>query len=274
MYQFLYPEPVVDRVALRAETRRMVEASPLIKACAAGHLESIQAMLLGTWPYVEGFEKAIDRQVARLPVKRLISRFGQPRIREFFREANMVVREMKEEEGSHAELWRQSAEQVDLVLDSREPVEGVKQLLRSAWNDDAVQFFCWLAGTEYIAEELAAFLCGSPAFLAHFPGNRWMWGDAHAAEHDGPSHLEIDEDLARAFHGSTDAGEVGRDLSKNIRACQQLFWVAGEDVLRGCIRPANPAPSNRRRVANTAAGSKALSFLAPLSPLALIGSEF
>jgi hypothetical protein len=274
MYQFLYPEPIVDRVALRTEARHWVETSTLLQACAAGHLESIQAMLAKVWPYVEGFEKAIDQQVARLPLKRLVSHFGQQRIREFFREARLAVREMKEEEGAHAELWRQSAEQLHVVLDGSEPVDGVKHLLKSAWNNDPVQFFCWLAGTEYIAEELAAYLCGSPAFLTHFPGNRWIWADAHLAEHDGASHLEIDEDLARAFHASTDVDEVGRDLSKNIRTCQQLFWVAGEDVLRSCMRPANQAPITRRRVANTAASSKTLSFLSPLSPLALIGSEF
>ncbi len=190
----------------------------------------MHALLTGFWPYVDGFERAIDRQVARMPIKPLVQRFGRERIRNFFCEARLSVRDMKEEEGSHAELWRCGAEELGVVLGEEPTVRAVQDLLDHAWTDDPMRFFCWLAGTEYVAEELARFLCGSPRFLARFPGRRWSWGEAHLAEHDGPSHREIDEDLAQAYHKSSKPLEVRRDMSATIRRCIGLFWTAGQGV--------------------------------------------
>lgn len=238
MYAFLHAEPVVDRQALRAEARAIVESSALIRACGEGQLDAIHALLVGFWPYVEGFERAIDWQVARMPIKPLINRFGRERVRAFFHEARLTVREMKEEEGSHAALWQRGADQLGVTLGEAEPVDGVKRLLEKAWVSDPMLFFCWLAGTEYIAEELARYLCNSPRFLAVFPGNRWLWGEAHVAEHEGPSHLEIDEDLARAYHASEDSAEVSRDMSEAMRDCEHGFFAAGQDVLSTLMQAA------------------------------------
>jgi len=231
MYALLFAEPAVDREALRAHARGEVEGSTLIRACAAGEKQAVRALLQGFWPFVQAFEHAIDRQVGRLPLRPLIQRFGQSRIRHFFAEARAAVREMKEEEGSHAGLWQKGAEQLGVDLTEASPVAGVDALLDNASGDDPVEFFCWLAGTEYIAEELAAYLCGSPAFLSLFPKRRWLWGEAHTAEHDGPSHLEIDEDLARAYHPASNPALAGAALSAQIRQCQRLFGAAAEDVM-------------------------------------------
>ena len=249
MYALLHSEPVVDRQALRAEARAVIESLPLIRACAEGRLDAIHALLIGFWPYVEGFELAIDRQVARMPIKPLIQRFGRDRVRAFFHEARVTVREMKEEEGSHAALWQRGADQLGITLGEVEPVNGVKRLLENAWVDDPMLFFCWLAGTEYIAEELARYLCNSPRFLAVFPDNRWHWGEAHLAEHEGPSHLEIDEDLALAYHPSVDAAEAGADLSKVIRDCEEVFWVAGQDVFLNLMQTWTVAAGKARPAA-------------------------
>src|SRR5690348_11019956 len=100
MYSFLHAAPVVDRAALRSRAQGVIEGLPLIRACAAGQSSAIRALLVGFWPYVEGFEQAIDRQVVRMPIKPLVQRFGRERIRTFFGEARLSVREMKEEEGS------------------------------------------------------------------------------------------------------------------------------------------------------------------------------
>jgi len=57
-----------------------------------------------------------------------------------------------------------------------------------------------LAGTEFVAEELSAYLTRQPAYLQQFSRKRWIWGEVHLIPHDdGPSHLEIDLDLARAY---------------------------------------------------------------------------
>lgn len=91
MHAFLHAEPVVDRQALRAAARAIVESSALIRACGEGQLDAIHALLVGFWPYVEGFERAIDWQVARMPIKPLINRFGRERVRAFFHEARLTV---------------------------------------------------------------------------------------------------------------------------------------------------------------------------------------
>src|SRR5206468_3944592 len=109
MYEFFFAEPVVDRAALRARARAEVAGAALLRECAAGHLAAVQAMLLGAWPFVEAFETAIDLQVKRLTIRPLIARFGQARVKRFFEQARAAVREMREEEGSHAALWRASA---------------------------------------------------------------------------------------------------------------------------------------------------------------------
>src|SRR5262245_56681377 len=107
MYTLLFPQSITDRNGLRAAAREIIESSPLMHACASGEFDAVHALLVGYWPFVAGFEKAIDRQVLRMPVKRLVNRFGRQRVRAFLRGASAAVREMKEEEGSHAELWRQ-----------------------------------------------------------------------------------------------------------------------------------------------------------------------
>jgi hypothetical protein len=231
MYALLFAEPVIDRSALRSQARDEVEGSVLIRACAAGERAAAAALLREFWPFVQAFELAIDRQVGRLQLRPLIQRFGQARIRTFFADARAAVREMREEEGSHADLWRRGAEQLGVGLREADPVPGVAALLDNASVDDPVEFFCWLAGTEYIAEELAAFLCSAPAFLSLFPERRWLWGEVHTAEHDGPSHLEIDEDLARAYHPASSPALAGTALSAQIRRCQRLFGEAARDVV-------------------------------------------
>jgi hypothetical protein len=231
MYAFLFAEPIVDRFALRAQARDEVEGSILIRACAAGERTAAAALLREFWPFVQAFELAIDRQVGRLPLRPLIQRFGQARIRTFFADARAAVRGMKEEEGSHADLWRRGAEQLGVGLCEADPAPGVATLLDNASVDDPVEFFSWLAGTEYIAEELAAFLCNAPPFVSLFPGTRWLWGEAHMAEHEGPSHLEIDEDLARAYHPASNPALAGTALSAHIRRCQRLFGEAARSVM-------------------------------------------
>ena len=237
MYEFLFAEPVVDRKALRTQARAQVVGAPLLRACAAGEVRAVHALLQGAWPFVEGFEKAIDVQVKRLPIRPLIARFGQARIKRFFSQARAAVREMREEEGSHAALWRESAAATAVDLSNIEPVDGVQALLDGAEATDPVEFFCWLAGTEYIAEELAAYLCDSPAFLAVFPDCRWSWGEAHTRHHEGASHLEIDEDLARAYHPAPDPGKAGAALSAYIGRCIGMFGASAADIMVRHLTP-------------------------------------
>lgn len=240
MYEFLFAEPVVDRAALRAQARAEVVGAPLLRECAAGHVPAMRAMLLGAWPFVAAFEQAIDLQVKRLPMRPLIARFGHGRMKRFFAQARAAVREMREEEGSHAALWRASAASIGVDLAQSVTVGGVQALLEGAETTDPVEFFCWLAGTEYIAEEMAGYLCASPAFLAVFPDRTWSWGDAHTMQHEGASHLEIDEDLARAYHPASDPAMAGAALSAHVRRCIRMFGASAVDIM-ACYLPLRAA---------------------------------
>ena len=230
MYTLLYREPVVVRHAVRACVRERLQANPLIAACGDGDRGAVRAMLAGLWPFVQSFELAIDRQVARLPLKPLVARFGREPTHAYFKAASAAVREMKEEEGCHSELWRDGARELGVDLAGRGSVPGVAALVAAADTTDPVAFFCWLAGTEYVAEEVAAYLCSSKRFLNVFPGGRWTWGDAHTEQHEGASHLEIDEDLARAYHPEDDDAAAGATLTAGLDHCQQLFMAAADDV--------------------------------------------
>ncbi|GBR04687.1 hypothetical protein [Acetobacter oeni] len=233
MYALLFSEPVLDRDVIRVGTREGIFSSPLIRACARGDQQAIRGLLTGFWPFVQAFERAIDQRVGHLPLRPLVERFGQSRVKEFFGEAREAVREMKDEEGSHALLWISGAEELGINLSSGDyPIIGsVEELIKASTSTDPVEFFSWLAGVEYLAEELSAYLCHAPAFTNAFPSRRWIWGEAHNAhEHDGPSHLEIDEDLARAYHPSHDPAVVAATLAANIGRCIQLFDIAASEI--------------------------------------------
>ncbi len=230
MYKLLFEDAVIDRKALRGFIREQVCGTRLIRACAEGQRGAVHALLSGFWPFVDAFEKAIDRQVAGMPIKPLIQRFGRERIHGFFNAARHAVRQMREEEGSHSMLWQEGAFALGVDLATYERVGGVEQLVASSATRDPVAFFCWLAGTEYIAEEMADYLCQAPRFLELFPDRRWFWGEAHLEAHDGPSHLEIDEDLARAYHPAQDDALAGQALLNGILNCQLLFGQAAADV--------------------------------------------
>jgi hypothetical protein len=128
----------------------------------------------------------------------------------------LALIEMSQEEGSHALLWQASATYLDGDVKQARVTAGVAGLLGRAGvtnpydptlamrvysGTDPASFFALLAATEYIAEELSGWMCGSTQFQALVPANGWQWGRVHlVGDHeDGPTHRELDEDLAQAF---------------------------------------------------------------------------
>jgi hypothetical protein len=84
-----------------------------------------------------------------------------------------------------------------------------------------------LAGTEFIAEELSHFLIESEDFINLFSRRRWVWGEVHVASHDrGPSHLDLDLDLARAYDATTSPTAVQQMILDSI----MLFGRAADEV--------------------------------------------
>ncbi len=233
MYALLFSEALVNRSEMRVFTREKIYSSALARGAAHGDKETIRAMMIGWWPFIQAFERAIDVRVGHLPIKPLVQRFGQTRIKAFFSEAREAVREMKEEEGSHAILWADGAKEfgLDLFGTHYDTLPSVQKLIANADSEDPVIFFSWLAAVEYIAEELAAYLCHAPKFTSLFAKKKWTWGLAHDEhEHDGPSHLEIDEDLARAYYPSNDPDITRAALTANMHECIEMFEKASFEI--------------------------------------------
>jgi hypothetical protein len=136
------------------------------------------------------------------------------------------VREMKSEEGSHAAHWRKDAECLGIRELGNDCVPAVQALIDSAYTKNLPRFFATLAGTEFIAEELARFLVDSEDFTNLFTRRRWVWGEVHLAPHDGPSHLEIDLDLARAYDNGTSPAAIERMVLETM----SLFRKAADEV--------------------------------------------
>jgi hypothetical protein len=196
-----------------------------LRKARAGNKAAAIALKIGFWPFVQEFELAIDQQA--LPREPLTRKFGDRVMRRIFVGMARAVREMKSEEGSHAAHWRKDAECLGVRELGNDRVPGVQALIDRAYTKNLPDFFAMLAGTEFIAEELARFLIESEDFTTLFSRRRWVWGEVHLAPHDdGPSHLEIDLDLARAYDSSTSPTAIQRMIVDTIR----LFGRAADEV--------------------------------------------
>jgi hypothetical protein len=214
-----------DLTHLRQSATELVRGLRLLRKARAGDKAAAIALKIGFWPFVQEFELAIDQQV--LPREPLARKFGEPVMRRVFVRMARAVREMKSEEGSHAAHWRKDAECLGIRELGNDCVPGVQALIDRAYAKHLPSFFAMLAGTEFIAEELARFLIESDDFTNLFSRRRWVWGEVHIAPHDGgPSHLEIDLDLARAYDTSTSPAAIERMILDTIR----LFGRAADEV--------------------------------------------
>lgn len=210
---------------LRRSAKELVSGLSLIRKARAGDKNAAIALKIGFWPFVQEFELAIDQQT--LPREPLVRRFGDQVMRRVFVRMARSVREMKSEEGSHAAHWRKDAECLGVRDLGDDRLPAVQALIDSAYSKHLPSFFSMLAGTEFIAEELASLLTESEDFTNLFSRRRWVWGEVHLAPHeDGPSHLEIDLDLARAYDTSTNSAAIERMVLDTI----VLFGRAADQV--------------------------------------------
>lgn len=225
-----------DTSAMRCAAREMIASLPLLQRAGAGDLAAAEALHLGFWPFVREFEIAIDNQMLpREPLRRKFSETGQD-VRRIFSGLARAIASMKDEEGSHAAHWRKDAACLGLECMDTPVLAPVRRLIDAAYTKDLPQFFALLAGTEFVAEELSAYLTRRPAYLELFSRRRWIWGEVHLMPHDdGPSHLEIDLDLARAYSSNdNDATKVAIEsmVAKTIR----MFELAALQVEERLIR--------------------------------------
>jgi len=210
---------------LRQSAAEFVRGARLLRKARAGDKTAAIALKIGFWPFVQGFELAIDQQV--LPREPLTRKFGDHVMRRVFVRMARAVREMKSEEGSHAAHWRKDAECLGVRDLGNECVPAVQALIDRAYTRNLPSFFATLAGTEFIAEELSRFLIDAEDFTNLFSRRRWVWGEVHLAPHeDGPSHLEVDLDLARAYDANTSPAAIERMVVDTMR----LFGRAADEV--------------------------------------------
>lgn len=223
-----HPDSTISVGYLRSIARLEIASSPLIQAAAGGSARAAQVLHIGFWPFVSEFELAIDRH--SLPREPLRDKFGAS-TNETFLWLAASVRRMKEEEGSHAAHWRKDAEELGITDLTAPMAPAVRELIDDAYSTDLPRFFSVLAGTEFIAEELSSFLIASPPFTSLFDRKRWMWGEVHLAPHDvGPSHLEIDLDLALAY--SEGGSEAIPHIEAMVEETISLFGRAAEQINR------------------------------------------
>ena len=221
-----HPDQAIDVDRLRQCASECVRSSSLIQRAAAGEIEAARALHIGFWPFVREFELAIDQhQLPRAPLR---ERFPE-RFNLVFAQMRRAVREMKNEEGSHAQHWQEAARDIQITSLDHVNISAVKELISLSYTEDMPEFFSVLAGTELIAEELSRFLVASHSFTALFISGRWLWGEIHLLPHDhGLSHLAIDLDLARAYSLTSDLGKVESAISATIN----LFGRAAMEVER------------------------------------------
>ena len=219
-----------DLPALRCRASQVVRASPLICRAQEGDRTAAVALEVGFWPFVREFEIAIDRQL--LPRQQLADKFGEQRVRRVFSGMARAVCDMKQEEGSHAAHWMQDARCLG-INDFADPgIAGVQALIDRAYTKDLPGFFSMLAGTELMAEELARFLVAAKGFTDLFSRRRWVWGEVHLmGDEHGPSHLDIDLDLARAYQASGGAAEI----EAMVRETFALFARAADEVVAALL---------------------------------------
>lgn len=190
----------------------------MIRAAESGDVLAIRTLFYGYWPFVLEFEGEIDRCLPDFR-KHLVKAVGYERAVAWVRDATEALRDMKREEGEHAHLWRSVMVKFD---PNGWSLPSVYALITEIKDHTPLRFFCFLAGTELIAEELAYRLNRSAAFLAQV-GKPWLWGEAHL-KHDDVSHLDIDLDLARIFETRPD------QIETLVERAMQMFWMASQDL--------------------------------------------
>lgn len=230
-WALFHSDDAIDINRLRHHASEVVRSSSLIKRAAAGELEAARALHLGFWPFVREFELAIDKhQLPRAPLR---ERFPG-RFKAVFVQMHRAVREMKDEEGSHARHWREAAREIGVTSLEHDMTPAVSELIALSYTENLREFFSVLAGTELIAEELSRFLVASDSFCALFGSERWLWGEIHLLPHDhGPSHLAIDLDLARAYSPTSDIDAI----ESAVLATINLFGWAAIQVEREIAAP-------------------------------------
>src|SRR5262249_20652198 len=236
---------------LRDKACFTIRNSSLIQRCMDGDVEGAKALLVGFWPFVSAFEKAIDARLTAGGLKRqpLYEKFGklnankhivsiakairnleENEIAFAFNSAQDSLRDMQHEEFTHAANWMKDAENLELnreILESAPPTTSVEKLRNNAKNPNLVEFFALLGGTEFIAEELAHILAHNSAYTQLFKRKRAVWMEVHTIpDPEGISHLDVDLDLMRAYSNPEDS----RDLQNNVLDVINLFGVATEEV--------------------------------------------
>ena len=207
---------VLDQ-AIREYVFEQVRSSSIMMRCAEGDRAEIKKLFEGLWPFVNGFWGFIEKQVPSPLRLSKFYRYNPIRTSAIVKQ----LRSMSKEEGDHAELWRSGY--ADLFDQGIPPVSRpslVEPLMELGERPASMaEFFSFLAGTEFVAEEVSKYFLESKPFSKLFSACTWKWGDAHLEWHY-PSHLHIDIDLALIASGG-DHFLVEQAIRKTVDAFYQ-----------------------------------------------------
>jgi hypothetical protein len=188
---------------LRRYVRDTLLNHELIQRCHAGEQGAARALHRELWnPYIKEFGERVNAFKIGSVRADLAKRFGKARTRSVFTSMVFSMRRIAEEETDHARLWEKSAKELGTDLDRVVPLRSVERLILATNTTPPVTRLATLMNIEFIAEEVAGHLSGSPQFNSLFSNSmEWPWGVEHTREHEGIPHWLVYRDLAFAVSG-------------------------------------------------------------------------
>jgi pyrroloquinoline quinone (PQQ) biosynthesis protein C len=187
-------------IAQRESLVLRVQRHPLIEALVAGNRKARIAYLVWGWAFVYAFPGIIDRRSAEF-ARNIARAIGS---RKTLRELTQHVKNMRNEEGEHAELWRDMGRSIGIEMpDGKLACAEMQELIELMQTAGPAEFFAGLWAVEVFANAVSA--------LALSRGRTDRWFLVHV-EHESPGHEDIDLELAQKlgidscrFRVSTDA---------------------------------------------------------------------
>lgn len=200
---------------LKEETLEKVSNSPLTQGCAKGYTESLRALMIGFWPFVDSFPDIINSKYARSG-----NRGAQ------------ILAEMEQDERGHRILWLQTCEV--LAIDEKEmehePLPRMRRLIQVIGEDTQpyISFLRFL-GVEIIAEALSVALMEHAPFQEQLGERGQEWFKVHlnaVNEAHATSHEALTIRLAKQ-HAGPSGSET--QFAKEVAQTVDLFIEAGEE---------------------------------------------
>jgi len=177
----------------------------LIRMCAQGDESAIRSLVLGFWPFVDGFPNHIERATWALVRGRLLSSAQKRDLPQLMESVRGLLPGIREEEENHRLLWIRTAEAIGIskeeLQDYGDVSTGMQSLiaLTSAPAHPTTKLlqFCTV---EIVAESLSQTLLASESFKAKAGKRGLGWFQVHGHHHAEDTHETLTLRLALALN--------------------------------------------------------------------------